>query len=62
MTKHKWIKRFILIAIFILLVLWNVGCTGATGNVGADNPIERGLSYIAAAIVTHGIVQAVFNK
>jgi len=33
-----------------------IACAGATGNIGADHPIERGLSYVAAAIVTHGIL------
>jgi len=47
-------------ALFALLLL--AGCAGATGNVSANDPMERGLSYIAAAIVTHGILQAIFNK
>jgi len=38
------------------------GCAGALGNVTATNHFERGLSYIAAAIVTHGVLQAIFNK
>ena len=33
-----------------------IACAGSTGNIGADHPIERGLSYVAAAIVTHGIL------
>ena len=44
-------RVFIIIVPFLL-----VGCAGALGNVGATDPIERGLSYVAAAIVTHGIL------
>jgi hypothetical protein len=47
-------------ALFALCLL--AGCAGAMGNVTASDPIERGLSYVAAAIVTHGILQALFNK
>ena len=45
--------RSIIIGLGILML---AGCTGALGNVGATDPIERGLSYIAAAIVTHAII------
>lgn len=38
-----------------------VGCAGATGNMSAADPTERGLSYIAAAIVTHGVLQIIFR-
>jgi hypothetical protein len=47
---------------FILSWLLLIGCSGATGNVTSTNPIERGLSYIAAAIVTHGVLQIFFRK
>jgi len=50
-----WICLVIAIVIF-------AGCTGALGDVTASDPVERGLSYIAAAIVTHGILLAIFNK
>lgn len=40
----------------LLIPLMLIGCAGSTGNISSDNPIERGLSYIAAAIVTHGIL------
>jgi hypothetical protein len=39
-----------------------VGCVGATGNIQSADPLERGLSYLAAAIVTHGVLQAMFRK
>jgi hypothetical protein len=39
-----------------------VGCAGATGNLSASDPTERGLSYIAAAIVTAAVLRAFFNK
>lgn len=38
------------------------GCTGSMGNTAATDPTERGLSYIAAAIVTSAIIRAFFNK
>ena len=51
---------------YVALLLWVGGllhgCAGATGNVASDNPIERGLSYIAAAIVTHAIIGAFFRE
>jgi len=37
-------------------ILALAGCSGATGNVAATDPTERGLSYIAAAVVTHAII------
>ena len=37
-------------------------CAGALGQVNAADPTERGLSYIAAAIVTAAIIQAFCNK
>ena len=47
---------------FLLLSLWLVGCTGAMGNVTAVDPTERGLSYVAAAVVTAAVIRAFFNK
>lgn len=44
----------------VLLLL--SGCAGATGNVSATDPTERGLSYVAAAIVTAAVIRALFNK
>jgi hypothetical protein len=41
---------------YALLSLTLTGCTGALGNVTATDPTERGLSYIAAAIITHAII------
>jgi hypothetical protein len=38
------------------------GCAGATGNMSASDPTERGLSYVAAAIVTSAVIRAFFNK
>ena len=57
MMKDKLNRLIVLITPFII-----VGCSGATGNVSADSPIERGLSYIAAAIVTHGVLQIFFRE
>lgn len=44
--------KMIGVLLFIL-----AGCAGSTGNISATDPTERGLSYIAAAIVTHGLLQ-----
>ena len=38
------------------------GCAGALGDITSPNHIEKGLSYVACAIVTHGVLQAIFNK
>lgn len=46
----------------IVLALACSGCAGATGQVDAKDPTERGLSYIAAAIVTSAVIRAIFNK
>ena len=46
-------KRIILILMPISML---TACSGALGNVAAVDPTERGLSYIAAAIVTHAII------
>jgi len=47
-------------AILACIVL--AGCQGALGQVNATDPVERGLSYIAAAIVTAAIIRAFFNE
>lgn len=46
----------------ILIWLFLLGCNGFAGNIEAPNPLERGLSYVAAAIVTHGILQIFFRE
>ena len=48
------------IAAFAAILL--TGCSGATGNISATDPTERGLSYLAAAIVTAAIIRAIFNR
>ena len=45
----------------VLACVWLSGCRGATGNVTAEDPMERGLSYIAAAIVTHAVLGILFK-
>ena len=49
-------KKTILICILLILI---VGCYGATGidGIQSGNPIKQGCGYIAAAIVTHGVLQ-----
>jgi len=39
-----------------------LACDGATGNTKATDPTERGLSYVAAAIVTSAVIRAACNK
>ena len=38
------------------------GCAGSLGHINASDPTERGLSYVAAAIVTSAFLRAFFNK
>ena len=47
--------------LFLLMVFMS-GCVGATGNASASDPTERGLSYVAAAIVTGAVLRSIFNK
>lgn len=47
---------------WLTVPIFLVGCTGATGNVAATDSTERGLSYVATAIVTAAIIRALFNK
>lgn len=49
-------------ALGVIATLLLTGCQGATGNISATDPTERGLSYIAAAIVTAAVIRAFFNK
>lgn len=46
----------------VILALVLAGCNGATGRIDANDPTERGLSYVAAAIVTSAVIRAIFNK
>jgi hypothetical protein len=56
-------KLYYLSAALILLCCAVItGCSGATGNISAGDPVERGCSYIAAAIVTSAVLRALFNK
>lgn len=48
--------KIVVTAISLLAVSLVFGCAGSLGNVSAPNPIERGLSYIAAAIISHAII------
>ena len=47
--------------IIITLCLLMVSCAGATGDISASDPTERGLSYVAAAIITAAVIRAFFN-
>ncbi len=50
--------RLLILALLIALS----GCAGALGDITAADPTERGLSYVACAIVTAAILQAFLNK
>ncbi len=57
MSRPQW--KAVLAALALSAVC---GCHGATGNVRAADPTERGLSYVAAAIVTSAVIRALFNR
>lgn len=38
------------------------GCVGAVGNTSSTDPTERGLSYVACAIVLAAVLRALFNR
>lgn len=48
----------------VTMALVLTGCSGATGAAGlkSSDPTERGLSYVAAAIVTGAVIRAICNK
>jgi hypothetical protein len=43
--------------------LFAAGCAGATGAeaIATGDPVAKGLGCIAAAIVTHGVLQILFR-
>lgn len=43
-----------------LIFLFLGGCSSMADKI--DDPTERGLSYIASAIVVAAVIQAIFNK
>jgi hypothetical protein len=49
-----------MISWLICLILLFPSCTGSLGNITANDPTERGLSYVAAAIVTNAVIRALF--
>ena len=49
-------KLYTIFIITLVLCLLIAGCAGSLGNIQAADPMERGLSYIACAIVTHGVL------
>ena len=46
----------------VLLSALLCGCEGSLGAIRADDPTERGLSYIACAIVTAAVIRVVFGS
>ncbi len=57
--KRKIIALLIASGAAVILLVW--GCAGSTGDVNSPDPIMRGCSYIAAAIVTNAIIRAIFH-
>ena len=57
----KKIQNTFYVAISLSLAMIS-GCAGCTGDIHAQDPTERGLSYIAVAIVTNAVLRAIFNK
>ncbi|MFA7100694.1 MAG: hypothetical protein WC196_02885 [Bacilli bacterium] len=57
-AKNYWLFLFLTALLFI------TGCAGATGVQGLNSTdaTERGLSYVAAAIVTSAVIRAFCNK
>jgi len=49
------------VLLFSAMVLLT-GCANSLGRPTATDPTERGLSYVAAAIVTAAVLRALFNK
>lgn len=54
---RKWAAMYILLSLLSL-----TGCAGSAGNIFSNDPTERGLSYVASAIVTAAIIRALCNK
>ncbi len=54
-------NKLVSLAPFLLIAVLS-GCAGALGKIDAADPSERGLSYVAAAIVTAAVIKAIFNK
>ena len=42
--------------LIIVLVFFIFGCSGSTGDINSESDIVKGCSYIACAIVTHGVL------
>jgi len=49
------------LAALLVAVLLTVACELVPGGVPAEDPVERGLSYVAAAIIGAAAIRAVFN-
>lgn len=50
------LNRPIRLALCLTALLCVTGCAGALGDTGSTSEIVRGCSYIACAIVTHGVI------
>ena len=50
------------IIIILLIISLLSGCGACLGNAKAEEPIEKGCTYIACAIVTHGVLQVFWRK
>lgn len=54
-------NKYLTLILIVLAALFLGVCAVLLVNVFAPDPIEKGLSYIAAAIVTHGLLQILFR-
>jgi len=52
MKEHRWRK---LLVVAVLVLVWTVACSNPTRD--STDPVERGLGYVAAAILTSGILR-----
>jgi hypothetical protein len=53
--------KYLPLTLPLTLLLFS-GCAGSTGDINSPDPIIQGCSYIACAIVTHGILQIIVRK
>lgn len=51
-------RKLLLVLPFVAFM--SAGCS--FGNEAASDPTERGLSYVAGAIVTAAVIRALFNQ
>lgn len=66
-NKELWkeqttrLRKYVAVLAMLAAMLCVQGCK-SSGNVNASDPVERGLSYVACAIVTSAVIRALFNR